>query len=222
MNNIDLFKSTHTFGEKIFITGIYGSGKTTYAQRLIQQHPKYTFLSYDNLWGYHFDNVEKMEEADARIVTALETQEFCVMDALPLYFPYKEEYDRHMTALPHPPVFIGGDWSYLEKLNATYNCTFVLVTCDRSHWINKRIPLKVPDILQRIEKGEWDGVDPLRDTRLLYYDQFYEVHAPALLTKFASKTIVWNSNSYDYTEEDHALVQNFGGVKTKYRFIESL
>ena len=98
------------FEAKVFVTGVYGSGKTTFVHNYRTRMGTPTFLSFDALFGYS----EGGNRLDI-VYKALNGLSSFVMDALPLASD-PESWPR-----------------FLEYVH-THECTIVLVCCDIDLW----------------------------------------------------------------------------------------
>lgn len=106
------------FSSKVFVTGIYGSGKTTFVSNYRHLMPNHTFLSFDSLYKY-----DKCDTRIRDIYSKLRSLESFVMDALPL---------NNLEV----------DWPEFEKYAKTENCSIVLVKCEIDHWFKHHLVKK--------------------------------------------------------------------------------
>ena len=103
------------FSNKVFVTGIYGSGKTTFVSNFRHLMPNHTFVSFDSLYKYDECSTQIRD-----IYSTLSSLESFVMDALPL-----NDLDL--------------DWAEFEHYAKKETCSIVLVKCDIDHWFKYRI-----------------------------------------------------------------------------------
>ena len=101
---------------KVFITGIYGSGKTHLAKKICTELPKYKFIDFDTTYGY----AAKGHRND-KVYELLHTYEFTVLDALPV---------------------IRGDWDSLSDFCTKNESAVIITLCSKPVWVNERLPQK--------------------------------------------------------------------------------
>ena len=96
--------------DKVIVTGLYGSGKTTLAKRLSSEL-HYTFISFDDLFDYRLGWTD--ESVDPIFKRMGEEDRF-VIDASPKYFDPR-----------------------LIRFVEDHNCTTILVVCNKKTWIER-------------------------------------------------------------------------------------
>ena len=118
-------------GDKVFVTGIYASGKTTFVENYIKDNRRYARLSFDQIYGYK-DRGERLD----LVYKVMDSVSCFMMDALPLI--NHEHWLRFVD--------------YLKDKNYT----IVLVECDIDVWARERLPTKAAFSDAPIEKHkEW-------------------------------------------------------------------
>jgi len=103
---------------KVFVTGIYGSGKSTFVRNHKPLLPNHVYLSFDKIYGYA-DRGSRMD----LVYNALNATDRCIMDALPLSSMQE-------------------DWAACEEFISVNNCCIVLVECDIDHWYSHNLKHK--------------------------------------------------------------------------------
>ena len=101
--------------DKVFVTGIYGSGKSTFVKNYRHMMPRHAFLSFDKLYGY----TGRGRRMDLVYLALRELDSF-VMDALPL-------------------SSLDVDWPTFETFVTEEDCSIVIVKCDINHWYNHNL-----------------------------------------------------------------------------------
>lgn len=105
-------------GKYIFVTGIYGSGKSTFVQNKHELLEGHTYLSFDHIYGYQ----ARGERLDL-VYTSLKKTKNSVMDALPL------------TQDPE-------SWTLFENFVSANSCSIIIVYCDVDTWYTQYLPEK--------------------------------------------------------------------------------
>lgn len=105
-------------GNYIFVTGIYGSGKSTFVQNRRELLEGHTYLSFDHIYGYQ----ARGERLDL-VYTSLKKAKKSVMDALPLTQNTKS-------------------WTLFENFVSTSSCSIIIVYCDVDTWYTQHLPAK--------------------------------------------------------------------------------
>ena len=103
---------------KVFVTGIYGSGKSTFVENYRHMMPQHTFLSFDKLYGYS-GRGKRMD----LVYLALRELDSFVMDALPLGSSEV-------------------DWPNFVDFVREEDCSIVIVKCDIDHWYTHHLKNK--------------------------------------------------------------------------------
>ncbi len=101
---------------KVFVTGIYASGKTTFAKGHSETNDL-EYLCFDEIYGY--TNPEKLDV----VYAAMEAQDRFVMDALPL--------NEHESS-----------WLRLADYIMSNKVALVVVKCPIDLWYRERLPSK--------------------------------------------------------------------------------
>ena len=104
-------------GDKVFVTGIYASGKTTFVENYIKDNRRSARLSFDQIYGYK----ARGERLDLV---------YKVMDSIPCFM---------MDALP---VINNSHWLHFVEYLKGKSYTVVIVTCDIDLWATERLPTK--------------------------------------------------------------------------------
>ena len=103
--------------DKVFVTGIYASGKSTFVNKYRQSH-ELPYLSFDAIYGY----AARGERMDL-VYTSMEMLGTFIMDALPM--------SNLLT-----------DWDAFSAFVQDHNCTIVIVKCDVDTWYTEHLPSK--------------------------------------------------------------------------------
>lgn len=100
-----------------FITGLYGTGKTTLACLLDKICPE-SLCSFDGLYNYADDN------SMCAVYNRLSDMGGAIMDAIPIIYPH------------HLPMF--------NEFKRTHHVQSVIVTyCTYNEWVTNRLPTKL-------------------------------------------------------------------------------
>ena len=97
--------------DKIFVTGIFGSGKTYFCKNFIAKNPKYNYLDFDSNYNYQTKNLDKVHRL-------MESHEHFLIDALPL--------NGSSESL-----------KYFQNYCLNNDCTIILMKCDIDVWLNR-------------------------------------------------------------------------------------
>ena len=106
-----------TAPNKVFVTGIYASGKSTFVNKYRQSH-ELPYLSFDAIYGY----AARGERMDL-VYTSMEMLGSFIMDALPM-------------------SNLLSDWDAFSAFVKDHNCTIIIVKCDIDTWYTKHLPSK--------------------------------------------------------------------------------
>tara|TARA_Y100000593_G_scaffold95015_1_gene198280 strand:- start:27789 stop:28265 length:477 start_codon:yes stop_codon:yes gene_type:complete len=99
------------FKSKIFVTGLFGSGKTHFSKKFVEKNGDYKFISFDKNYPYH-----DPDKGIKNIFKLIENGDKLIMDAVP----------------PENPIKSFEDY-YLNN-----NCTIILVECgDIDVWLGR-------------------------------------------------------------------------------------
>jgi len=101
---------------KVFITGIYGSGKTHLAEKICSELPKYKFIEFDATYGYALK-----DRRNDKVYELLHTYEFTVLDALPV---------------------VTEDWDSLSEFCEKNESAVIITLCSKVTWVDERLPKK--------------------------------------------------------------------------------
>ena len=101
---------------KVFITGIYGSGKTHLAKKICAELSKYKFIDFDTTYGY----AAKGHGSD-KVYEQLHTHPFTILDALPVVY---------------------GEWDSLSDFCTKNESAVIITLCSKPIWVDERLPKK--------------------------------------------------------------------------------
>lgn len=104
---------------KVFITGLYGTGKSTLAKKITMHSKTHNWLSYDHIVGYG-DRGNRF----ALLYELLESSNSFVLDALPVGIHYEH-------------------WNLLLNFIETSKSKILITKCDFDVWHSERLESKL-------------------------------------------------------------------------------
>jgi len=97
--------------DKIFVTGIFGSGKTYFCKNFIAKNPKYNYIDFDSNYNYQTENLDK-------VYRLMESYEYFSIDALPLNSTIES-------------------FKYFQNCCLNNDCKIILIKCDIDVWLDR-------------------------------------------------------------------------------------
>jgi shikimate kinase len=104
--------------KKLFVTGLYGTGKSTLAKRIMNTSKTHSWLSYDHIVGYG----ERGNRFDL-LYQVLESSDSFVVDALPVGIHYEH-------------------WDRFKKYLEISKSKVIVTKCDFEVWCSERLKNK--------------------------------------------------------------------------------
>lgn len=166
--------------QRIFVTGLFGMGKTTVCTHLKSELPEYESISLDYDIGYYTRSTQELVEQDRSLHRKLVSSSRVIMDALP-------EYDYCWDNIGQQPKLKLGSLANFFKYAESYDCMIVLLTCTLDHWLKVRVPKKKNNIAALVEKDLWREGCSKWTEHIGYYDYFHRNYALPLIRHLSNK-----------------------------------
>ena len=113
------------YEKKVFVTGVYGVGKTYYAQNVVPKICSREYIDFDKNFSYKTQSLDeihrKMNEYDKFVI-----------DAIPCLTGWGRVKANAQTSTREHESF---DW--LQKFSAKNLCTVILVKCNLKTWLDR-------------------------------------------------------------------------------------
>ena len=172
----------HNPPPRIFVTGLFGTGKTTVCTHLKRELSEYDSISLDYDIGYYKRSTQELVEQDQSLHQKLTSNSNVIMDALPEYH-LSQVWD---SVGETPKLNLGGMPKFFSYAKS-HECMIVLLTCTLDHWLNVRVPKKKSDVAALVAKDLWREGCAEWTEHIGYYDYFHKTYAAPLIKHLSNK-----------------------------------